>query len=121
MRLKALWQRSWHEYYDRDRAAFYAAIQGVRDGGMDLTGWLEYFVDGLATQLAEVRHRDERVIQRNILAKEHGLCPQRPEPTIGRCETASDTEGSCTAMIRAARRAAEHAKQHHHLPVSGVD
>ncbi len=39
------------EYYDRDRAAFYAAIQGVRDGGMDLTGWLEYFVQGLATQL----------------------------------------------------------------------
>jgi Fic family protein len=61
------------EYYDRDRAAFYAAIQGVRDGGMDLTGWLEYFVDGLATQLAEVRQRGERVIQRDILAKEHGL------------------------------------------------
>lgn len=61
------------EYYDRDRAAFYAAIQGVRDSGMDLTGWLEYFVDGLATQLAEVRQRGERVIQRDILAKEHGL------------------------------------------------
>ena len=27
------------EYYDRDRASFYAAIQGVRDQGMDLTGW----------------------------------------------------------------------------------
>lgn len=26
------------EYYDRDRPAFYAAIQGVRDRGMDLTG-----------------------------------------------------------------------------------
>ena len=40
---------------------------------MDLTGWLEYFVDGLATQLAEVRQRGERAIQRDILAKEHGL------------------------------------------------
>ena len=38
------------EYYDRDRAAFYAAIQGVRHQGMDLTGWLDYFVEGLATQ-----------------------------------------------------------------------
>jgi len=28
------------EYYDRDRPAFYAAIQGVRDRGMDLTGSL---------------------------------------------------------------------------------
>lgn len=61
------------EYYDRDRAAFYAAIQGVRDGGMDLTGWLEFFVQGLATQLGEVRQRGERAIQRDILAKEHGL------------------------------------------------
>ncbi|TVR45719.1 MAG: Fic family protein [Puniceicoccaceae bacterium] len=61
------------EYYDRDRAAFYAAIQGVRDVGMDLTGWLEYFVEGLATQLGEVRQRGEQVIRRDILAKEHGL------------------------------------------------
>jgi Fic family protein len=60
------------EYYDRDRAAFYAAIQGVRNR-MDLTGWLEYFVDGLATQLGEVCRRGERAIQRDILAKEHGL------------------------------------------------
>ncbi len=61
------------EYYDRDRAAFYTAIQSVRDDGMNLTGWLEYFVQGLATQLGEVRQRGERAIQRDILAKEHGL------------------------------------------------
>lgn len=39
------------QYYDRDRTAFYRAIQGVRESGMDMTGWLEYFVEGLATQL----------------------------------------------------------------------
>lgn len=61
------------EYYDRDRAAFYAAIQGVRDRGMDLTGWLEFFVEGLATQLAEVKQRGERAIHRDVLAQEHGL------------------------------------------------
>lgn len=61
------------EYYDRDRAAFYAAIQGVRDAGMDLTCWLEYFLEGLATQLGEVRQRGEQVIRRDILAKERGL------------------------------------------------
>lgn len=27
------------EYYDRDRATFYRTIQGVRDRGMDMTGW----------------------------------------------------------------------------------
>ena len=48
------------EYYDRERAAFYRAIQSVRESGMDMTGWLEYFVDGLTTQLAEVRQAGSR-------------------------------------------------------------
>ncbi|MGL6225087.1 MAG: hypothetical protein ACRC10_00490 [Thermoguttaceae bacterium] len=34
------------EFYDRDRAAFYWAIQRVRDAEMDMTGWLEYFTNG---------------------------------------------------------------------------
>ena len=38
------------QYYERDRTAFYRAIQGVRESGMDMTGWLEYFVEGLAAQ-----------------------------------------------------------------------
>jgi Fic family protein len=37
------------EYYDLDRPAFYRAIQSVRENGMDMTGWLEYFVGGLTT------------------------------------------------------------------------
>jgi Fic family protein len=61
------------EYYDRDRPAFYRAIQSVRESGVDMTGWLEYFVEGLSTQLAEVRDRGEQAIRRDVLAKEHGL------------------------------------------------
>lgn len=61
------------EYYDRDRSAFYAAIQGVRTADMDLTGWLEYFVSGLATQLQEVRNRGEHAIRADVLASENGL------------------------------------------------
>ena len=61
------------EYYDRDRAAFYRAIQSVRNSGMDMTGWLEYFVEGLTTQLAEVRKSGEQAIRRDVLVKEHGL------------------------------------------------
>jgi Fic family protein len=61
------------EFYDRDRSAFYRAIQSVREQGMDLTGWLEYFVDGLATQMNEVRQRGERVIQLDVIAQKHGL------------------------------------------------
>lgn len=61
------------EYYDRDRAAFYKAIQSVRESGMEMTGWLEYFVEGLATQLTEVRERGEQAIRRDVLIKEHDL------------------------------------------------
>lgn len=43
------------EYYDRDRAAYYRAIQSVRARNMDLTGWLEYFTEGLATQMRGLR------------------------------------------------------------------
>jgi Fic family protein len=61
------------EYYDRDRTAFYRAIQSVREQGMDLTVWLEYFVDGLTTQLTEVKKRGEQAIRRDVLVKQHGL------------------------------------------------
>ncbi|MBN2031637.1 MAG: Fic family protein [Deltaproteobacteria bacterium] len=61
------------EYYDRDRSAFYAAIQNVREQGMDLTVWLDYFVDGLATQMIEVTERGKWVIRRDAIAQKHGL------------------------------------------------
>jgi Fic family protein len=61
------------EYYDRNRPSFYRAIQSVRENGMDMTGWLEFFVEGLTTQLAEVRERGEQAIRRDVLIKEHGL------------------------------------------------
>ena len=61
------------EYYDRDRASFYAAIQGVRDQGMDLSGWLDYFVEGLATQMDEVRESGQRVIKADVMAAKHRL------------------------------------------------
>ncbi len=45
------------EYYDRNRTAFYRALQGVRRAHMDVTGWIEFFTTGLATQLAGVKQR----------------------------------------------------------------
>lgn len=61
------------EFYDRDRSAFYRALQSVREQDMDLTGWLEYFVGGLATQMNEVKQRGERVIRRDVISREYGL------------------------------------------------
>ncbi len=64
------------EYYDRDRTSFYKAIQGVREREMDLTSWIEYFTEGLATQMREVQERGESVIRRDLIvakARKGGL------------------------------------------------
>lgn len=61
------------EYYDRDRQAFYEAIQSVREKDMDLTGWLDYFVTGLETQMVEVKQRGEMVIRRDVLVRKRNL------------------------------------------------
>lgn len=61
------------EYYDRNRSAFYRALQSVREQEMDLTGWLEYFVAGLETQLEEVKERGKLAIRVDVLVKDHAL------------------------------------------------
>ena len=61
------------EYYDRDRIAFYQALQDVRRSNMDMTGWVEFFTKGLATQLTEVKERGELAIRQDILARRHRL------------------------------------------------
>ena len=58
------------EFYDRDRTAFYQAIQRVRGRDVNLTGWLESFVMDLAAQMDEIRlpsHR-HRVARTHQLA-----------------------------------------------------
>jgi len=70
------------EYYDRDRPTFYRSIQSVRENGMDLTGWLDYFVTGLETQMIEVKERGEQVIRRDVLSQKHGL-NERQSKAIG--------------------------------------
>ena len=61
------------EFYDRDRSAFYRAIQSVREQGMDLTGWLDYFVHGLMQQMEEVKDRGTAIIRADVVAKAHRL------------------------------------------------
>jgi len=38
-----------------------------------MTGWLEYFTDGLATQLTEVQECGRRAVSHDILVKQHDL------------------------------------------------
>ena len=49
---------------------------------MDMTGWLDYFITGLETQMIEVKERGEQVIRRDVLVQKHGL-NERQEKAIG--------------------------------------
>jgi len=70
------------EYYDRDRLTFYQSIQSVRDNGMDLSIWLNYFVTGLETQMIEVKQRGEQIIRRDVLTRKYRL-NKRQEKALG--------------------------------------
>jgi len=50
------------EFYDNDRQAYYQAIQSVRNNKMDMTSWLEYFVNGLRSQMEEIQEKGKKVI-----------------------------------------------------------
>ena len=53
------------EYYDKDRLSYYQAIQTVRKNNMDMTTWLEYFVDGLRSQMTEIQAKGEQLIKQD--------------------------------------------------------
>ncbi len=57
------------EYYDRDRPGYYQAIQSVRENHMDMTAWLEYFVEGLRSQMKEIQERGELLIKAEKISK----------------------------------------------------
>jgi len=50
-----------------------SGIASVRENGMDMTVWLDYFITGLETQMIEVKKRGEQIIRRDVLVRKHGL------------------------------------------------
>ncbi|MEK6646704.1 MAG: Fic family protein [Candidatus Firestonebacteria bacterium] len=61
------------EYYDKNRPAYYKAIQSVRQNNMDMTEWLEYFVEGLQSQMVDIQEKGKRIISVEKLVKEYML------------------------------------------------
>lgn len=49
------------DYYDEDRPAYYAALKNVQRRKGDLTGWLEYFSEGVLHSVAKVRNTIARL------------------------------------------------------------
>ncbi len=45
------------DYYDSDRPAYYRVLQSVDQKSLDITHWLEYFVEGVKVSIATVKER----------------------------------------------------------------
>jgi len=48
---------SLEEYYDREPYRYYEALQMVANQNGDMTGWLEYFTEGLAIELTRIKEK----------------------------------------------------------------
>lgn len=70
------------QFYDRDRKAFYRALQNVRESDMDLTGWLEYFTEGLSVHMIEVADRGKQAIRKELISRKYDLS-NRQELLVG--------------------------------------
>jgi len=70
------------QFYDRDRQAFYRALQNVRENNMDITGWLEYFTQGLSVQMIEVADRGRVAIRKELISNDYNLS-RRQELLVG--------------------------------------
>lgn len=87
------------EYYDRDRIAFYQALQDVRRSNMDMTGWIEFFTRGLATQLVEVKDRGELAIRQDVLARRYQLSERQALASVMRWSMGSSASETFRSFV----------------------
>lgn len=92
------------EHYDRDRPAYYAAIRSGNDEDADLTGWLEYFGAGLASQMRETSDRAGLLMRRDISVSRLGLNKRQSSALLHALEegqlTLADYERRCPGVAR---------------------
>ena len=55
-----------------DRSEYYKALRTVHPQKRDLTGWLEYFVEGVASSIDAVRERVVRLSVERVRTKKKG-------------------------------------------------
>ena len=60
------------DYYDQDRRGYYTALKSVDPNTLELTGWLEYFTDGVAVSIEEVKKKVIGLSKDIKLLKEKG-------------------------------------------------
>ncbi len=60
------------DYYDSDRPAYYRALQSVDQNTLDLTNWLEYFVEGVSISSQAVKERIIRLSSERLRTTKRG-------------------------------------------------
>ncbi|MBI5875763.1 MAG: Fic family protein [Deltaproteobacteria bacterium] len=98
------------EYYDKDRPAYYKAIQSVRNHAMDMTGWLEYFITGLRLQMKEIKEKGEQIIKQDAMLqkiKKFGLNARQEKAIKYVLRTGAISVGEYQAVVSCIRRTAQ--------------
>ena len=60
------------DYYDSDRPAYYKALRSVNQNTLDLTQWLEYFVEGVNISVEAAKKRVIRLSSERLRKTEKG-------------------------------------------------
>jgi len=60
------------DYYDSDRPAYYRTLQSVNQATLDLTKWLEYFVEGVHISVQAVKERIIRLSSERLRKTKKG-------------------------------------------------
>lgn len=60
------------DYYNEDRAGYYAALQSVDPKTIEITQWLEYFAEGVAEQIKEIKDKVQTLSRDQFLIKKQG-------------------------------------------------
>ena len=60
------------DYYDSDRQAYYRALRSVDQKTLDVTNWLEYFVEGVNVSTAAVKERVIRLSNERLRRTKRG-------------------------------------------------
>ena len=60
------------DYYDSDRPAYYKALQSVNQETLDLTNWLEYFVEGVNVSIEAVKERTIKLSSERLRKAKRG-------------------------------------------------
>jgi len=60
------------DYYNEDRPSYYAALQSVDSKTINITQWLEYFTEGVAEQIGQIKEKVQTLSRDRLLMKKQG-------------------------------------------------